>query len=64
MSGTCSETTYLDMETSFKNNFPRIKETSVHKKKAVEFRMRVPKVSAVYDTSINTLNEQINEPPT
>lgn len=64
MSGTCSETRYLDMETSFKNNFPRIKETSVHKKEAVEFRLRVPKVSPVYDTSIHMLNEQINEPST
>ena len=52
------------METSSKNNFTCIKETSVRKKEAVEFRMRVPKVSSVCDTSINMLNEQINEPST
>ena len=63
---TCFETRYLDMETSFKNNFTLRKETSIHNKEAVQFRVRASKVSSVYEinTSINMLSEHINEPST
>ena len=57
---TCFETRYLDIETSFKNNFTLRKETSIHNKEAVQFRVWASKVSSVYEinTSIHMLSEQ------
>lgn len=47
---TCFETRYLDMETSFKNNFTLRKEASIHNKEAVQFRVRASKVSSVCES--------------